>query len=67
MPVGSSIFTPAVLAPDRPRELFGIGLLIYRYPTGTALAAFAVRIGTERPSQPDRDMFGGSDLGKRLG
>ena len=33
----------AVLAPDRPRELFGIRLLIYRYPTGTALAAFAVQ------------------------
>ena len=67
MPVGSSIFPPAVLAPDRPRELFGMGLRIYRYLTGTALAAFAVRIATECPSPPDRDMFGGSDLGKRLG
>jgi threonine/homoserine/homoserine lactone efflux protein len=116
-PGGSSIFTPSELAPDRPRKLFGMGLLtcllnpkiailyvsllpqfvdparghvglqsfllgltqivvgvvmngvfvltagslgtflrrrpvwlrVHRYLTGTALAAFAVRIATERP------------------
>jgi hypothetical protein len=59
MPLGSSIFTPTVLAPDRPRALFGMGLRIYRYLTGTALVAFAVRIATGRPNPPDRSCSAG--------